>query len=152
MNTFERLLKDNRNGNLYFHILDSNRELRYGDYRKVTPGKELKAKRTGEFQPYLNKHPVFCEYGMHASKHIQDAHVYRFINTECWVCLVRLWGNVQHGSDKSVGLRRKVVAMRQIKSGDMAKIIKGGKFYKKSDYDYHFVEWVLANPWDGKDD
>lgn len=151
MNTFEKLLQDNRYDKLHFHILDSDRALRYGDYRKVMPGKELKAKSANGWG-CANKYPIMCKYGMHASKHIQDADGYRGLHNDSWVCLVRLWGNVQHGIDKSVGMRRKVVAMRQIKNGDMKKIIKGGKFYDKWDYNYCFMEWVLANPWDGKDD
>ena len=146
-NTFEKLLEDNRKGTLYFHILNADRKLCYGDGREVVPGKEMKAKRCGHDGFLPGNLPVLCQYGMHASLHVRDADRYVRIGIGKWVCLVRLNGEVDGLSNKFVGLRRKVVAMRQIKRGDMNKIIKAGEFYDKVDYNFYFIEWVLANPW-----
>ena len=103
-------------GEIYFHILCPNRRLTYGDERLVEPGRELKARKVGQF-PSKSKRPVLCEYGMHACKDFNDTLRYRSASEGSWICLVRLNTEVIHDKNKSVALRRKVVAMR--KFGDL---------------------------------
>lgn len=121
-------------GELYFHILESDRKLQYGDRREVVPGKELKMPGSDRLKP------VLCERGMHASKEINDARQYSYIKPEKWVCIVRLNTNVIHDFDKSVAKRRIVVAMRQIKTWIQE---DSGTFWN-SDLAY---KWVMAKPW-----
>lgn len=128
-------------GELYFHILQPDRKLRYGDNRVVEPGVELKAKsqRTSKGTP--RKVPMKCKFGMHgyttAASYARGAFLdYR------WICIVRLWGNVRTFGDKSAALRRKVVAMRQVGvDGEYPPNVWGG--------DKGIYNWVMAKPYKG---
>ena len=126
-------------GELYFHILDSDRKLKYGDGREVVPGKELKMPGSDHF------FPIMCFKGMHASKGIRGARTYAIIVPGSWVCIVRLNTNVINHYDKSVASRRTVVAMRQVKTRRHA----NSYIFWSSELTY---KWVMAKPWDPNDD
>ena len=128
-------------GELYFHILQPDRKLRYGDNRVVEPGVELKAKsqRTSKGTP--RKVPMKCKFGMHGCTTAASPELAEFW-TDYWICIVRLWGNVRTFGDKSAALRRKVVAMRQIGGdGNYPPARWGG--------DGEVYIWVMAKPYKG---
>lgn len=132
---------DGVKGELYFHILKSSRRLRYGDDREVVPGKELKAKKTNRYD-YAT--PELCCFGMHASKSLGAASYYMSIYIGNWICIVRVNDHVVYGEDKLAGLRRKVVAMRQVKTANSRDHLY--RIYRNNKRVY---DWVMANPWDG---
>jgi len=150
---YYKLCDDNENGELYFHILRSDRCLSYGDNREVVPGREMKARRvTSHREGVFDGNPILCSYGMHASINIQDAVKYKRLESGVWICLVRLNTKVVHGNDKSVALRRKVVAMRQLKRGDLKRIIHAGEFNTTASYNCLFIRWITENPWTPSND
>lgn len=126
-------------GELYFHILDSDRKLKYGDGREVVPGKELKMPGSDKLKP------VLCIIGMHASKEIVCARQYMRPRPGTWICIVRLNTNLIHDRDKSVGARRTVVAMRQIRTWRQA----DSYTFWNSKCAY---KWVMAKPWNPDND
>lgn len=132
---------DGVKGELYFHILKSSRRLRYGDSRVVVPGKELKAKKTYRYDCAT---PELCCFGMHASKSLGEASDYMSIYIGNWICIVRVNDHVVYGEDKLAGLRRKVVAMRQVKTANSANYL-----YRIAHDGQRVYDWVMANPWDG---
>lgn len=132
---------DGVKGELYFHILKSSRRLRYGDGREVVPGKELKAKKTYRWDWAT---PELCYFGMHASKSLGEASDYMSIHIGAWICIVRVNDHVVYGENKLVGLRRKVVAMRQVKTANSL-----DHLYRICRNNKRVYDWVMANPWDG---
>lgn len=125
-------------GELYFHVLDGNRKLRFGDDRIVEPGSEMKAKTqlTAKGTPRIL--PRECQFGMHGCKDVGSSALSNF-ELHKWVCVVRLWGNVRTFYNKSAGLRRKVVAMRQIESYI--------DFPQRWGSNQDVYDWVMAEPW-----
>ena len=79
-----------------WHFTETNRLLRYNDGREVVAGKTLSVKCK----------LVLCESGLHACKNILDACNYA---PGPYVWWVELSGEILHGSDKSVGTKRKAV-------------------------------------------
>ena len=128
-------------GELYFHVLQPNRRLRYGDGRVVEPGSELKAKTQYTTKGTPRKIPMECQFGMHGCTTAASSALEGFW-TGYWICIVRLWGNVRTFGDKSAALRRKVVAMRQIgEDGDYPP----ARWYG----DEEVYNWVMAKPYKG---
>ena len=101
-------------GQVYFHVLESNRILMDG--RVVVPGRTYHATKPTyiyeqdrlTWTAYKNGIPTQCAWGMHAS----NGFFYDAVRGS-WICLVRLWGSVNHSESKSVAQRRKVIAMRR---------------------------------------
>lgn len=128
-------------GELYFHILQPDRKLQFGDNRVVEPGSELKAKVQYTAKGAPRKVPAECQFGMHGCANVSSYELYAF-HRDCWICIVRLWGNVRNFGDKSAALRRKVVAMRQVGvDGEYPPNVWGG--------DKGIYNWVMAKPYKG---
>lgn len=129
-------------GEVYFHVLEPDRKLLFLDQRLVEIGRELKASREAHrewFGSRASDEPELCVFGMHACRESRD--ILWWYGTTClgfWLCSVRLWGNVIHGDHKSVGMRRKVIAMRQIQKEDMEGL---GEILQDSNATY---QWILA--------
>ena len=128
-------------GELYFHVLEPSRTLRYGDGRIVEPGSELKAKSQLNSKGKPRKVPMECQFGMHGCITAASYPLEGFWSRN-WICIVRLWGNVRTFNDKSAALRRKVVAMRQIG-------VNGEYPPNKWDGDQAIYDWVMAKPYKG---
>lgn len=126
-------------GELYFHVLQPNRRLRYGDGRIVKPGSELKAKTQYTTKDTPRKVPMECQFGMHGCTSAASLSLGGFFG-DSWICIVRLWGNVRTFNDKSAALRRKVVAMRQIGAN-------GEYPPSRWDGDEGVYNWVMAKPY-----
>lgn len=128
-------------GELYFHVLQPDRTLKYGDGRIVEPGSEMKAKSQKNSKGKPRKVPMECQFGMHGCAHAASFPLKGFFEGY-WICIVRLWGNVRTFSDKSAGMRRKVVAMRQIGNGHYPPSKWGSS-------DQAIYDWVMADPYRG---
>jgi len=128
-------------GELYFHVLQPNRKLLYGDGRVVEPGSELKAKTQLNTKGKPRKVPMECQFGMHGCITAVSYALCQFLSRR-WICIVRLWGNVRTFGDKSAALRRKVVAMRQIG-------VDGEYPPNRWDGDQAIYDWVMAKPYKG---
>ena len=85
----------------YYHFLNDDKKLGYGDGRRVHVGKWYRVKGPIEL----------CKFGMHASKKILDALSYSKSHT---LCLVELSDDVIHDGDKSVASARKVIWMLDV--------------------------------------
>lgn len=83
----------------YFHFLPSDGCLQYGDGREVRVGETLT----------VDTEPVLCHNGLHACRRVIDAlrHAAGPVLTA-----VTLGGRVLHGDDKSVGMERTCLWMR----------------------------------------
>lgn len=127
-------------GELYFHVLQPDRKLQFGDNRVVEPGSELKAKVQYTAKGAPRKVPAECQFGMHGCKRADSPDLFCHA-IGCWVCVVRLWGNVQHFGNKSAALRRKVIAMRQVASHHDYPPMWNG--------DRSIYDWVMAKPYKG---
>lgn len=128
-------------GELYFHVLQPSRKLKYGDERVVEPGSELKAKTQRTSKGTIRKVPMECQFGMHGCITAASFALEGFYGG-CWLCIVRLWGNVRTFGDKSAALRRKVVAMRQIGAN-------GEYPPSRWNGDEEVYNWVMAKPYKG---
>lgn len=128
-------------GELYFHVLQPDRKLQFGDGRVVEPGSDLKAKTQLNTKGKPRKVPMKCQFGMHGCITAASCELHPFF-CENWICIVRLWGNVRTFNDKSAALRRKVVAMRQIGVG-------GGYPPRRWGGDQAIYDWVMAKPYKG---
>ena len=85
----------------YYHFLNDDKKLGYGDGRRVHVGKWYRVKGPIEL----------CKFGMHASKNILDALSYSNSHT---LCLVELTDDVIHDGDKSVASGRKIIWMLDV--------------------------------------
>lgn len=132
---------DGVRGELYFHVLQPDRTLKYGDGRIVEPGSELKAKSQLNSKGKPRKVPMECQFGMHGCTTAASYALEPFWGYN-WICIVRLWGNVRTFNDKSAALRRKVVAMRQIG-------VDGEYPPSKYSDDQAIYDWVMAKPYKG---
>jgi len=128
-------------GELYFHVLQPSRRLRYGDDRVVEPGSELKAKTQHTTKGTPRKVPIECQFGMHGCSTSTSSSLPSFYIND-WICIVRLWGNVRTFGGKSAALRRKVVAMRQVG-------VDGDRHTLMSYSDQEIYDWVMAKPYKG---
>lgn len=138
-------------GQVYVHVLPANRTLRDGRIPEI--GQELKASIK-----YANKWglspnsvratenytvPQPCSFGMHAHN---DPNTWYWWHRSVpqrgrWICIVRLFGGVRQESQKAVGLRRKIIAMRQMPLNMIWK--------KKLVDPMAAIDWVLEKPHNG---
>jgi len=82
----------------YWHFINQDRKLGYGDNRIVEPGKIYT----------VDCKPVLCEAGLHGSYNALDALHYAPGQI---ICRVELSGKIVHGDDKSAATERKVIWM-----------------------------------------
>ena len=85
----------------YYHFINNNKRLGYGDDRIVKVGRTYK----------VGCQPVLCESGLHASKRLIDALRYA---PGPILCKVELGGTIIFGDDKVVATERTVVAMADV--------------------------------------
>lgn len=134
-------------GELYFHVVEDNRRLGFGDGRLVEPGVELRAKdrkkRIGN-RLRSRKVPVECSFGMHGCSNWQDLRDNIFPSHGKWVCLVRLNTKVRKFDTKHAALRRKVVAMRMV---DNSFFSCGFDSWNVRSEDV--AQWILEKPYKG---
>lgn len=112
-------------GDVYVHVLPENKQL--ADGRIVELGKEYKASLRS-FKKIYNKtarpnEPVPCNYGMHALD-TGNSWVWNYPNVGAWICVVHVNTRVRKLAKKVVGLRRKVIAWRQVESHQQADLLR----------------------------
>ena len=92
---------------LYWHLLPSNRKLRYGDDRTVQVGEVLHA--TAHSWGYSDQSPPeLCRHGMHACYYLLDCFRY---SAGPIACRVRLGGRMAKGESKVAADTREVLEM-----------------------------------------
>ena len=111
-------------GTVYVHVLPDTKIL--VDGRLVELGREYKASprylREIFGKRIQTDRPVGCAYGMHALD-TGDQWVWNYPNAGAWICVVRVNTKVERLPGKVVGLRRKVVAWRQVMSSAQAELL-----------------------------
>ena len=80
----------------YWHFINQDRNLGYGDNRLVKAGRTYK----------VDCKPILCDKGLHASKCPLDALGYA---SSAIICRVELGGTIIHGDEQSVATERKVL-------------------------------------------
>lgn len=134
-------------GELYFHVVEDDRRLGFGDGRLVEPGVELKAKdeqkRIGN-RLRSRKVPVECSFGMHGCSNWQDLRDNIFPSHGRWVCLVRLNTRLRNFSTRHAALRRKVVAMRRVGYS-----FAYSGFLSRDARSEDVAQWILEKPYKG---
>lgn len=135
-------------GEVFIHVLPPSGTLMDG--RKARVGRELKAKTDA----FFSFGPELCHFGMHAicgsewyplwwTRTRESQFKNRFYAIPAmgnWVCVVKVWGKTERDAEKIVGLRRKVIAMKQITTvNEIKHLWQWGPSSKET------VDWVIGD-------
>lgn len=126
-------------GEVYIHILPKDK--RISDGRVIELGKEYKATKKNLRAHYGDRAadqttPIECIYGMHALNE-GNKWIATGPSVGNWVCVVRLNTKFERTVNKTVALRRKVIAWKQVTTEEEANILR----YQKANSG--IVRWVF---------
>lgn len=143
-------------GKTFFHALYCNRKITDG--RTVEPGQDLKAsirylksvhspQRAAEF---LDEGPKICIWGMHACHRPGETNCYMYWQAGTYLCLVRLYCINDEEREKTVGFRRKVIAMRRFNRSREADELHNRCLRSTTERAREIAgDWILAKPYKG---
>lgn len=103
-------------GECYFHTVDSNRRLGYGDNRWVRIGRWMRGRNQFPGGWTYVTEPRHCAPAMHACKTITGIRTYSFPHQGRYISICQLRGKVAHQWNKSHALERRVLFIRRIKT------------------------------------